>query len=214
MISEDTAMEVWKKALSYIAEEGKEFIDQNNRICKQVLNLTLEIRRPDLKLTEPIELLNSFKTWKYPKMDEIANIMMSSKLSLDYAYSYGPRIFNYQGQKNQIDDFIIPLMKKSPTTRRAIAVLWDPLSDSDLIKSEVPGLIYLDFKIVENKLHMTGTIRSNDMFFGWPANIYQLFVLQNYVRKKLDVEIGSLTVFSVSAHVFKEEFEMIKKIIE
>jgi thymidylate synthase len=213
MISEETAMEVWKKALTYILEEGEDFIDQNNRMSKQALNLTMEIKRPDIKITEPIELLNSFKTWKYPKLDEIANIMLSSKLSLDYAYSYGPRLFNYQGVKNQIDDYIIPLLRKNPNTRRAIAVLWDPSSDTDMIKSEVPGLIYLDFKIVNNKLNMTGTIRSNDIFFGWPANIYQLFVMQNYVRKKLDVDIGSLTVFSVSAHIFKEEFEIIKKII-
>ena len=177
------------------------------------MNLIIEIKNPDKNITEPIELLNSMKNWKYPRLEEIANVMLSSKLSLDYAYSYGSRIFDFAKKTDQINDYVIPLLKKNPSSRRAVVNLWDPEEDSSLIKKEVPGLICMDFIIIDNKLCMTGVIRSNDVFFGWPANVYQLYMLQDYICKKLDAEIGSLTVFSVSAHIFKEQFEFIEKIL-
>jgi len=31
---------------------------------------------------------------------------------LIYEYSYGPRIFNYERSKDQINDFVIPLLKE------------------------------------------------------------------------------------------------------
>ena len=56
-------------------------------------------------------------------------------------------------------------------------------------------------------------IRSNDLFFGWPANIYQIYMLQKFIAEKLKVERGNISTVSNSAHVFKEDLEEINKII-
>jgi thymidylate synthase len=61
---------------------------------------------------------------------------------------------------------------------------------------------------------MTAVIRSCDLFFGWPANIYQLYVLQKYVSEKVNCEIGTLSTFLASAHIFEDQFENIKKILK
>ncbi len=212
MISEELTLNAWKKSLRLILEEGTDFVDQNGRTCRQLLNLVIEIKNPEKEVTAPIDLLNSFQTWSYPKLDEIANIMLSSKLSLDYAYSYGSRMFNFNKNIDQINEYVIPLLKNSPSSRRAYISLWNPDEDTAGSK-EVPGLVGLDFIIHDGKLCMTGFIRSNDIFFGWPANVYQLHVLQDYISKKLNVSVGALTVFSVSAHIFKDQFEFIEKII-
>ena len=113
IISENNAIDAWKKALSAIKEKGKDFIDQDNRVCRQYLNLIIEIKNPGKNITEPIELLNSMKNWKYPRLEEIANVMLSSKLSLDYAYSYGSRIFDFAKKTDQINEYVIPLLKKN-----------------------------------------------------------------------------------------------------
>ncbi|PIZ54003.1 hypothetical protein COY26_00300, partial [Candidatus Woesearchaeota archaeon CG_4_10_14_0_2_um_filter_33_10] len=70
----------------------------------------------------------------------------------------------------------------------------------------------IDFKIRKQKLNATMVVRSNDLFFGWPANLYQLFVLQDYIGKKLGCKTGSLTTFSNSAHIFKDQFEDIQQV--
>jgi thymidylate synthase len=213
MIEADNALECWKQALKLVSQKGIDFVDQNKKPCRQFLNLVTTVKRPDVNITEPIELLNSFKTWKYPKLEEIKNVVLSSKSSLDYSYSYGQRIFNFDNAVNQIDNFIIPLLKDHPNSRRAVISLWNPPIDSSLTNKQVPGLIAVDFKIVNDSLCITGIIRSNDMLFGWPANIYQLFTLQDYVRKKLDLVFGSLTIVSISAHIFKDQFGIVDQIL-
>jgi thymidylate synthase len=112
--------------------------------------------------------------------------------------------------KNQVDDFIIPLLKKDPNSRRAVVVLYSPVADSRVNKKETPSLISIFIKIIEKKLTLTIVIRSNDMFIGWPANIYQVYLLQKYVGEKLGIETGSITTISHSAHIFTEYDEEIK----
>ncbi|MFC1728100.1 thymidylate synthase [Nanoarchaeota archaeon] len=213
-IEEKTTLRAWKEALKKTIDFGSDFIDVDKRKCRQALNLLVKIDNPEADIKKPVQLMNAFKKWEYPPMDELANIMLSKKVSSAYVYSYGSRLFNFSKEVDQIDKFVVPLLKKDPTSRRAFVVVWDPKIDANLVSKEVPGLVSIDFKIHEGKLHLTATIRSNDMFFGWPANIYQLFVLQKYVADKLDAGIGSLSTFSTSAHIFEEHFEDIREIIE
>jgi len=214
MIAEKNVMECWKESLKHVFEKGKDFQDENNRTCREVFNLLIKIRNPEKDIKAPIKLLNNFKNWKYPPLEEIAKVILSNKLAPDYSYSYGPRMFNFQNKIDQINEFVIPLLKENPNSRRATVSLWDPVKDSKLIKKDIPGLITVDFKLRNNKLNLTAIIRSNDLFFGWPANIYQLYVLQDHIRKKLNCEIGNLDTVSISAHIFKDQFEYIKKILE
>lgn len=213
MIEAETALECWRKCLDFVRKNGVDFEDQNGRNCRQALNIVTTVKRPDINITEPIDTLNSFKPWKYPKLEEISSVILSSKSSFGYGYSYGSRIFDFDGI-NQIKDYVIPLLKDSPGSRRAIVDLWNPFVDSSLTNKQVPGLIAIDFKVIDGNLNITGIIRSNDMLFGWPANIYQLFVLQDYVRKKIDAGVGSITTVSISAHIFKDRFDVIDKILE
>lgn len=213
-IREKTTMEAWKSGLKTVFDEGKEFIDTNKRICRELLNFKIEVLEPKKDVTKPIEILNDFKKWVYPPIDEIENIILSKRITPAYGYSYGPAIFSFDSKINQIDDYVIPLLRADPVSRRASVILWDPRTDSNPNKKAAPGLVMIHFKIEDSKLNLMAVIRSNDMFFGWPANIYQMSVLQEYVAKKLNCKLGSLTTFSISAHVFKDEFDEIKQAIE
>lgn len=214
MIKTRNTLDAWKQALSFVLKKGKDFTDENNRVCRESMNLIIEIENPLDDITSPIYILNNFKQWKYPPIDEIKNVMLSQKLAPDYSYSYGPRIFNFQSKINQVNDFIIPLLKENPDSRRAIISFWDPVQDSNILKRDIPGLVSIDFKLRNNKLNLTAVIRSNDLFFGWPANIFQIFTLQDYVRKSIGCELGSLTTFSTSAHIFQDQFNYIKHVLK
>jgi len=214
MIDKKTTTEAWKEALRLVINNGVDFMDENNRVCRESFNLLIRIENPKDDIKNPIKILNTFKHWKYPPYEEIAQVMLTSKTSPDYAYSYGSRIFNFADKKDQINDYIIPLLKENPNSRRATITIWDPIEDSNVINRDVPGLIMIDFKLRQNKLNAVAVIRSNDLFFGWPANIYQLYELQCYIAKKLKCEMGNLDTFSISAHIFSDQFEYIKKILE
>ncbi len=206
-----TTMDAWKSALSVIMSHGKDFKDQEGRICREVLNMTIIVENPHQDIEEAITKMEKFD-WIYPSREELKNIILSQEESGVYAYNYGPRIFNSTG-KDQINDFIIPLLKENPTSRRAIITLYKPPVDSIPTNKHVPGLIDIYVKIEEGKLNLTGVIRSNDIFIGWPANMYQLHLVQEYIAQKLLIPRGSITTVSFSGHIFTEHMDRIHKII-
>ncbi len=213
MIKTKNAMDAWKECLNLILDEGKDYKDENNRVCRELLNIVVEIENPAEDVAAPIHTLNRFHKWDYPPLDRIAHIILDKKLAPEYAYSYGPRLFNFQNTFNQVDEFVIPLLKENPDSRRAILNFWDVSKDSKTIKRDIPSLIMLDCKLRDNKLNVTGIIRSNDVFFGWPANMYQIHVLQQYIASKVGCKTGSITTISTSAHIFRDQFPYIETIL-
>lgn len=212
-IIKDSTFEAWKTTLRFIRDQGTEVVDKDNRLSREVLNLIIKINNPEKDITKPIETMKELKKWEYPELDELEDVFFKKEASFVYYYTYGARIFNYANAKNQIDDFVIPLLKKDPNSRRAVVVLYHPVVDSKIDIKETPGLISVFFKILDKKLTLTTVIRSNDMFIGWPANIYQVFLLQKYVAQNLGLETGGITTISHSAHVFEEYREEVETVL-
>jgi len=214
-IKKPTSIEGWKAALKHILKKGADFVDKDERVCREVLNLTLVIDDPSQDFKKPIEIMNSFDKWVYPSLEEIEQIIFTKKPSATYGHSItGPRIFNYNNTLNQIDDFIVPLLRTNPTSRRALVVVYDPLLDSNITRKEVVSITALYFKIQDGKLHLTFFIRSNDYFIGGPVGLFQMYKIQEYAAEKLNIPTGPLTIISSSAHIFEDNFETIKKVIE
>jgi thymidylate synthase (methanogen type) len=212
-IIKESTTGAWKAAIRLISDEGREVVDHDNRTSKELLNLTITITNPVKDVTEPINLMRELKKWVYPDPEELEGVIFQNESSSVYYYTYGARLFNYADTKNQIDDYIIPLLKQDRNSRRAISLVYHPLSDSVPNIKESPGLISIYFKIVDGKLTASTLLRSNDMFIGWPANIYQVYLLQKYVADRIGVETGMITTISHSAHVFEEYNEEISEIL-
>lgn len=212
-IIEKTVFTAWKSSLIHIKDNGKDFKDTDGRVCREELNLTVIIEEPSTDFERPIDMMQEFE-WIYPSKEELASIILNKEESAVYEYSYGPRIFHYERVVDQINDFVIPLLKKDPLSRRAVVSLFNPITDSDINSKNIPSLMFIYFKILNDKLSATCFIRSNDFFIGWPGNIYQIYVLQKYVAEKLGKGIGNLTTTSCSAHIFHEHFEMIDRILK
>lgn len=212
IINEKTCIEAWKKAIKYIIEKGEDFIDSDGRQCRETLNLVVNIEQPEKDHDKVIDTMKKFE-WIYPTSEELSTIMFNKEDLAIYEFSYGPRIFNFLNKKDQINDYVIPLLKNDPNSRRAVISLFNPYTDSDVLNKNVPSLMFIHFKIKEDKLNCTCFIRSNDFFIGWPGNIYQIYLLQKHVADKLNRSSGALTTISCSAHVFHEHFEDVKKVM-
>lgn len=213
-IRSNLAIDLWNKAINFIMNQGKDYIDNQKRNCREVFNLVLTIDGPDdAKIDQPIDKISSKRRWVYPGKEELSSIMFKETNAPIYEYTYGGRMYNYQGRLDQLNSYIIPLLKKDITTRRAIITIADPTTDSEITNKNSPGLVSIHFLAREGRLNVSCLIRSNDLFFGWPANIYQLHVLQKQVAKELGIECGSITTISSSAHVFLEDLEDIKEVL-
>jgi thymidylate synthase len=206
----ENALEVWRQLLAHIRDNGEEFGDRRKRKCYETLNLTATIT--DVKtIVRPLEILNKFHKWVYPELEQIKDSVLTEGEE-EYYYNFGRRVFDLRGL-NQLKDYIIPLLKKTPTSKRAIIDFYDAYKDSSLIKKETSGLIAMNFNIRNGKLYSTLMIRSNDMFHGWPANVLQAFYLTEHVAKELNYPIGAVSTHSISAHLFGEQLNDVRKVV-
>lgn len=201
-----TTMDAWKQGLKHIVEHGKDHSD-GNREFRQCLNLNVEITNPYEDILVPIKTLAESTKWVYPDVEEIRSIILAKKRNPSYEFTYGQRIFYFNQEIDQIDSYIIPLLNKDKKTRTGVISLWNPLIDTKIEAREKPGVVFCMFKVVEDKLRATAVVRNTDFFVGFPANLYQLSVLQEYVAENINVDRGPLIVYSLTAHVYKENFE-------
>jgi thymidylate synthase len=211
LIEKDNAMEAWVEALKASRNSSIKFIDENSNECHEIIGMLITIHDPET-VHDPLVAMRSMGPWHYPTNEELAEVIMHPKKA-GFQYTYGSRIFSYDSM-DQIEEFIIPLLRAEPHSRRAVIMIWDPRHDSNHKIRSVPGLLSLDFKLRDGKLHVAGVIRSADLLFGWPANIYQISLIQESISKKLLCDKGSIRTFMTSAHSFTYQNDQIDDLIK
>lgn len=120
--------------------------------------------------------------------------------------SYGWRWRNYFDY-DQLEA-LVNLLKKEPTTRRALLCMWDPCVDLEIaIKSkDVPCNTTAMFQLNAGKLDMMVTNRSNDVVWGLcGANAVHMSYLLEYVAAAVGVPMGVYHQVTFNAHVYLNE---------
>lgn len=126
---------------------------------------------------------------------------------------YGPRLFSMHGIYNQVEN-IITLLSEKKTSRRALIQLFDaadliPNNSQKIEYKDIPCTISLQFLIRENKLHLFVNMRSNDAFKGLTHDIFAFTMIQEFVARKLQCELGKYYHFVSSMHLYETDFEKV-----
>lgn len=148
--------------------------------------------------------------------------------------AYGQRIFNYDGgegfvetrkedngmpvlelQEIKVNQFmqVYNRLKNDPESRQGTISLFDPTRDFAQTK-DVPCTNWMRFSIRNGKLNMLVGMRSNDLWFGYPYDVYNFTMLQEIMAGMLGVEVGKYTHVADSLHLYEMHFEQAKKMIE
>lgn len=140
-------------------------------------------------------------------------------------YTYGQRMRSWFGI-DQVEEVIKKLINEIDAAS-AVINLWDSGSGCPLTGNSVtrygrsslssdhqyggsPCLNHIWFRVVDGKLSVTATFRSNDMFMAWVSNAMGLRALQWHVleqinaRSNLNLGIAPLITISQSAHIYDD----------
>ncbi len=121
--------------------------------------------------------------------------------------AYGPRLFG-GGDNSQITRLIESMKKKRgiSDTRQAVAQIF---SHTDLISSngDVPCTTTIQFLPRKDKLHVVTTMRSNDVYRGFPHDVFAFTFIQEIVARALSLEVGTYSHFVGSLHLYDENVE-------
>lgn len=107
---------------------------------------------------------------------------------------------------------IIELLKTDPDSRRAVININIP-NEKVIETKDEPCTICLQFYIRENKLHCTGMMRSNDIWYGFPYDIAFFTLLQRYIADALHIKYGDYNHFVTSIHAYEKNIKDIKNIV-
>lgn len=125
-----------------------------------------------------------------------------------FDYTYHDQLFKWaeyhlHGIKkvhNQIK-FIVDKLKEEPESRRAVAIVLDPMKHQYTDES-VPCLQLVQLIYRNGFLHMRVVFRSNDMLTAAGLNMYALTQLQKMIADEIDVGCGSYTHIALTPHIY------------
>ena len=193
-----TPVDGWTRIIRRIMQSGMLQRDERGIETRWCDNVLIHIEDPYTDRVSP----------KYPFSESVLREKYASQLLIpdrgEFEYTYGERLNAWGTERINQLDYIVEKLKQNPATRRAVASTWDPRKDTK--SDEVPCLNHFVFMVRDGFLDLSVTIRSNDMFGAWPANAYALGELLSEVSKRTEMAMGTVTTFSVNAHVYSHDW--------
>ena len=112
--------------------------------------------------------------------------------------------YGYQWERNDQFERVITLLKNHPDTRQACISIYDGKEMGDYIY-DTPCTYAIQFTIVNNRLDMCVTMRSNDLWYGFCNDQYQFSMLQEMVSKRLKIDTGAYYHFAHNMHLYNDK---------
>lgn len=114
--------------------------------------------------------------------------------------AYGPRI------KTQLPE-VVRRLTDDPSSRQAIVQIWRPQDDLWGTTRDLPCTLGFQFFIRNEKLVMIGRMRSNDVMWGVPYDIFQFTQLQLTVANALSIGVGEYVHQVGSMHIYERDID-------
>lgn len=214
-IERNTVSDAHKYAVKCILEEGELIITEDEKA-------TIELDEPlSVLVAHPFRepMIHSQNPLRKRTLDEYISQIISTR-NTGFAYTYGQRLrdytqFGYNEKSGGIDQLtaIGDKLKENPTTRRAIAQIWNCYLDLD--SPTPPCFQTFQFTIRNGLLNLVATCRSNDICMAWGANAYGFAHLMQWMVDYVDnpdVEVGYLQTVSNCAHIYESDLDVAKRI--
>lgn len=198
----------WLNTIDRIVRYGSVKNTEYGNLQRELQNINWNITNEDIKTPFlpglPEDVLKIIGLTKF-SLDQYKDTLLNTVVPDGTSYTYGARLGSYgETSFNQID-FIISKLKESLITRRAIATTIIPEFDSTQKSPPCLSLVQL-LSDNEGKLNLFATFRSHDLFKAAIPNAYGLLYLQEYICNEVGVDRGILSINSISAHIYEEDW--------
>lgn len=226
MLTFDSVDEIQTWVLQSLLKEGREAEPRGLRTL-ELLGVSLALRRPRRRC-----VVHPTRRWSLPAaIGEFAwHVSGSRDLAfIGYYFKrwkqlsddptsvqgscYGYRIFNRyrDGQTNW--DRMIRVLRTDPSSRRAVLDVYDSEISLDPSVKDSPCACTLQFLIRDGRLHLIAHMRSNDVIWGLPYDVFFFTMLQELLAHELERPLGTYTHMVGSLHLYQHHFELAREIL-
>lgn len=203
-----TATAAWILKLNEILDNGEK-VSPRGKDCLELLNSStvIDMNYPYVECP-PRKLGHKFQhaeaAWILSgdnRVETIAPYASAIKEFSDdgiyFAGAYGPRFVDQCS-------YVVDSLTRDPQTRQAVLTIWRP---SPRTSSDIPCTVSVQFFIRDNKLYCIDTMRSSDIWLGWPYDVFNFSMMSEYIRillskKYPQLQLGNLYLNAGSQHLY------------
>lgn len=154
-------------------------------------------------LAEMVWYLSGSRSMEWiSKFGSIWTKLTDDGITNNSAYGYAIYFENGYSQLEQI----IEILKADPNSRRAVININTP-HPNKLTTNDERCTIALQYLVRDGKLNATTYMRSNDINFGVPYDVFYFTMLQRFVAKSLGLEVGTYTHTATSLHMYDRDID-------
>lgn len=132
--------------------------------------------------------------------------------------AYGPRLMRVVGDgclaKQTLLEVAIDMLIKTPDTRQAVVLIWSPMdlmAARQRLSNDIPCTVSLKFYVRDKRLHMITDMRSNDVWLGFPYDVFAFTCIQRVVAAHVGVDVGLYCHQAGSMHLYARHEEKVRK---
>lgn len=154
--------------------------------------------------------------WILAGSNEVKNIAPFNKRISQYSDdgftffgAYGPKV------AKQLP-YVVQALKEDPSTRRAVLNIW---RESPRLTKDYPCTLSLQWLIRDDQLLCFDTMRSSDIWWGVPYDVFNMSVISYVIWQELretypKLQLGHLYLTACSQHLYSDFYQSAQNIIE
>ncbi len=128
---------------------------------------------------------------------------------------YGARLMNWPGEEGRVNqlDRAVRLLKESPHSQHANLIIFDP--SADLVEPQpkfVPCITMVKLRVRQGRLHFSSFLRAQDIWLGFPYDVFLLLNLFQQLAIELGLEMGDYHHFCDVLRLYEPNFEEAERV--
>jgi len=199
------------------------------RETKELLGVTFSVREPRRRC-----LLATGRRWSLPlAIGEFCwHVSASSDLSSIAYYApawrefsednfsisgscYGKRVFGRVNNGPSQWDRLLRLLQDDLTSRRAVLSFQEqPNQALNATAKDVACATSLQFFVREGRVHAVAYMRSNDIIWGMPYDVFLFTMIQEMLATTLGLELGVYVHVAGSLHLYSRHYHLAGKMLD
>ena len=124
--------------------------------------------------------------------------------------AYGPRLFN-RADLNQYEN-VVEMLRRKPSSRQAVIQIFDSIDIAEP-HQDVPCTCSLQFFLRDDYLSLIVYMRSNDVYKGFPHDVFAFTMIQEIMARELGAKIGNYKHMVGSLHVYEPDIHQVQNFL-
>ena len=194
-IKKETIGQAWKELVTLTKKNGVQLADEGLEILDVNIKFKHDFNKEDIILTKYADK---------KMIDNMQKVFFSNEEN-DLGHSYFENMCS--PYKNDYLTDIVRVLEEKRNSKRATLTLNSSGS------GKVPCINVINFLIRDEKLNVYYFSRGQDAYKKFYADALVIATMQSNIAKKLSVNIGEITGYITSSHIYYSDIEDINKFL-